>query len=188
LNLAIQGTNGAPLADNTTPFPSDMLIDYVRVYELKEDCNDFINSTNYDFSTYNNVEKNFINIGQGGGNNSLSVGDNITIRASQYIEINGDFYVPVGASFYMDANKDCATDLGGTGCTQTFNPCIYDFSTYDNSVKKIIELGGSGCNVNITPVNNALLLEATDIIILKPGVVVTPVTGKSVDLNISTCH
>ena len=120
--------NNDPNTLNDTPFPSYMYVDYVKVYKLNEDCNDYIDAMNYDFSTYNNVEKNFINIGDGGGNNSLSVGDNVTIRASQYIKINGSFNVPVGASFYADANGDCPTI--GTACTLTFNPCTYDFTYY----------------------------------------------------------
>ena len=182
MNLAIN-----PWVTVTSSFPADMLIDSFKVYKLKEDCSDFINSTNYNFSTYNNVEKNFINIGQGGGSNSLSVGDNVILRASQYIDISGDFYVPVGASFYVDANKDCSTDLG-IQCTQTFNPCMYNFSNYDNTVKQIIDLGDNGCIINIIPASNNISLEATDQIILKPSETITPIPGKSVDLKIVTCH
>lgn len=184
LNLAIMPWNPP---NSSTPFPSYMLIDYVKVYKLNEDCNDFINSTNYDFSNYNNIEKNFIRIGEGGGNNSISSGDIITLRASQYIYIDGNFYVPIGASLYMDANKDCSIDIGKS-CTQTFNPCVFDFNNYDNSVKKIIELGGNGCNINITPSINSISLEATDKIILKPGVKITSAPGKSVNLKISSCQ
>lgn len=173
--------------DPSTPFPAYMYVDYVKVYKLHEDCNDFINSSNYDFSTYNNEEKNFIRIGEGGGNNSLSVGADITLRASQYIEINGDFSVPLGASFYADANKDCSTDMD-IGCTETFNPCLYDFSNYDNSVKKIIDLGDNGCIINITSSNNDLLLEATDKITLNPGVTITPAIGKLINIEVVQCH
>ena len=167
--------------------PALMYVDYVKVYELKKACNDFIDATNYDFSTYNNVEKNYIKIGEGGGNNYLSVGDDVTIRASQFVDIYGDFYVPLGASFYMDASKDCTIDLGRE-CSLEFNPCSYDFSNYDNSVKKIIELGGNACSMNITPMNNDVVLQATDQIILKPGVTITPTPGKSIELKIISCQ
>ena len=156
LNLAIN-----PYVSVTSGFPADMLVDYVKVYELNSDCNDFINATNYDFSTYNNVEKNFIKIGQESGNNSLSNGQDVNLRASQFIEISGDFHVPVGASLYLDANKDCSTELE-LKCTQTFNPCAYDFSNYDNTVKKRIELGNNGCNITITPTTNDILSLLSD--------------------------
>lgn len=184
LNLAIEPSY---LPNSSTPFPSEMSIDYVKVYELNKDCNNFINSGNYDFSTYDNKVKNFIEIGDDGCSNSIAVGDNVTLRASQYIDINGDFYVPLGASFYADADKGCSIDIG-TLCTQTFNPCIYNFSNYDNSIKKAIELGGNGCNINITPTINNIILQATDQIILKDGVTITATSGKSVELKIVPCQ
>ena len=48
------------LTDESTPFPSYMYVDFMHVYKLNKDCNDFIDATNYDFSTYNNIEKNYI--------------------------------------------------------------------------------------------------------------------------------
>lgn len=183
LNLAIQ-----PNHNPSSPFPSDMLIDYVKVYELDKDCNDFINSYNYDFSSYNNKVKNFIKIGEGGGNNSLAVGQDVTLRASQFIEFTSDFYVPLGAALYVDANDDCSTDIS-TECTQTFNPCTYDFSNYDNLVKKIIKLGNNGCNITITPTTNNIILHATtDQIILNSGVIITSTPGKYVELKIVPCN
>ncbi len=80
LNFAIKGTGGS--------LPADILISSIKFYQLDKDCDDYINSTNYDFSTYNYFIKNFIKIGQGGGNNSISAGQNVILRASQYIEIN----------------------------------------------------------------------------------------------------
>lgn len=178
INFAISGTGGS--------FPADMLADYVKVYQLNEDCSDYINSTTYDFSTYNNIEKNFIKIGQGGGSNSLTNGQDVKLRASQFIEISGDFTVPLGASLYLDANKDCSTDLE-LECTQTFNPCAYDFSNYDNSVKNIIELGGNDCNMTITPTNGDILLQATDEIHIESGVIIAATPEHSFDLKIVPC-
>lgn len=181
LNLAIN-----PYVTVTSGFPADMLVDYVKVWGLADECNEYINATNYDFSTYNNKVKNFIIIGDPSSTNSLNSGDDITIRASQFIDIN-EITIPLGASFYADADKDCQTDLS-TECSQTFNPCSYNFSSYDNSIKSNIELGDNGCILNITPASTDLILQATNEIVLKPGVHITPTSTKSVELKIVACH
>lgn len=88
---------------DTTPFPSKMVINYLRVYELNAD-NSIINTSSYNFATYNNMVKKSITIS--GGTTSLSSGDDYTLRATDFIEINGDFSVPVGANLYMDVNQN----------------------------------------------------------------------------------
>lgn len=187
MGLGIQrDENGNPRVSSSN-LPVDMVIDFIKVYQLNTDCEDFINTSNYDFSTYNNVEKNFIKIGQGGGNNTLGNTDDIKLRASQFIELSGEFLVPLGASLYADASKDCPIDLGFR-CTQTFNPCTYDFSHYENTIKRIIEIGGNGCQISITPNTNNIALAATDEILLKPGITITSTTGKLVDLRIVSCQ
>lgn len=170
-----------------TSVPADMEIDYFRSYILNEDdCDEYINTVNYDFFSYDYLLKNYISIGADGGVNSIQPGENVILRASQYIEINGNFNVPLGASLYMDANGQCGTTISDE-CSLVFNPCSFDFSNYNNSVKKSIELGGNGCNITILPTNN-LLFEATDKISLKPGVRITSNSGNSVKLKISPCH
>lgn len=181
LNLAISSSVAV-----VATFPADMLIDYVKVYELNSDCSDFINTTNYNFSTYDNIEKNFIKIGHGGGNNSLINGQDVKLRASEFIELSGDFYVPLGASLFLDGNMDCP-DYLNLQCTQTFNPCVYDFSNYDNSVKKIIDIGGAGCPLTINSTTNDILLEATNSIVIKPNITITPNSNQFVELKIVSC-
>jgi beta-glucanase (GH16 family) len=188
LGIGIQNSQGIPISSlNLTSFPQYLLVDYVKVYELKKECNDYINATNYNFNLYNNYEKNFIRLGEGGGNNYLLPSDNITLRASQYIYIEGDFNVPLGASIYMDASNDCLNNIETT-CTHSFNPCFYDFCNYDNLIKQTIELGGNGCNISITPCSNSLSLESSEKIHLKPGVVITPSQNKSIKLKITSCY
>lgn len=182
LNLAIDPNH---LPNSSTPFPSSMYIDYVKVYELKKDCDSFINASNYNFSTYDNKVKNFIKIG--GGNNSVPVGVNTFLRASQFVEFTDNLYVPLGASLYADANIECTVETN-LKCSGIFNPCTFNFANYDNSIKKRILLGNNGCAVNITSINNNILLEAVEQITLKPDVTITPVSGKSVELKISACH
>ncbi|MFL5751906.1 MAG: family 16 glycosylhydrolase [Bacteroidia bacterium] len=181
LNLAIKPD--VPLSGS---LPQDMLVDYVRVYDMNKDCNDLINSSNYNFLSYNNIEKNFIKIGEGGGVNSVPVGQDVFLRASQYIDFAGDFSVPSGAGIYADANKQCSTDLG-INCTLDFNPCTYNFSGYDNSVKRDIDLG-YGCNVTVTPpAGNDILLYVTDAVNLGPGVSIVPTSIHSVNIKVTTC-
>ncbi|MFV0500665.1 MAG: family 16 glycosylhydrolase [Bacteroidales bacterium] len=88
------------------PNSSKMLVDYVRVYNLKKDCStEIINLCNYDFSNYVNTVKQKIIIGDGYCTNSLNAGDNIFLRASEEITINGEFEIPLGAEIYLDVDK-----------------------------------------------------------------------------------
>lgn len=87
-----------------TQFPRKMYVDYVKVYQLKNDCETSLNVCNYNFSAHDNRVKNEIIIGNGTCTNSLQVGDNVYLRAAEGITINGDFTVPVGAELYIDAN------------------------------------------------------------------------------------
>lgn len=92
------------LPNQSTPFPSDMLIDFVKVYRLKNDCNTVLNVCNYNFGTHDNRVKKSITIGNSNCNNSLNNGDNIYLRASEGVLINGDFTVPIGSELYIDVN------------------------------------------------------------------------------------
>lgn len=51
LNLAIEP---GYLPNSSTPFPSYMYVDYVKVYELDNDCNTNLNVCNYNFSSHDN--------------------------------------------------------------------------------------------------------------------------------------
>lgn len=97
----------------STPFPSQMLVDYVRVYELRDyDCDLDLYLCDSSFDLYlfwylfinKSVRKN-ITIGNGSCNNSLFTGHNIHMRASEGVLINGDFFVPIGAELYVDVNE-----------------------------------------------------------------------------------
>ena len=46
LNLAIEP---GYLPNPSTPFPSEMIVDYVKAYKLKNDCNTIINNCNFNF-------------------------------------------------------------------------------------------------------------------------------------------
>jgi len=173
----------------STSFPQYMYVDYVKVYSLRKNCNDYIYTTQYDFSTYDNIEKNFIKIGSGGGQNSIPTGNTIYMRASDFIELEGDFTMPLGSSLYMDASGECSTNLfNNNKCQLIFNPCQYNFANYDNKVKKIIELGGTNCSINVEPNNQNIILQATDKIRIKNGTRIKPKSNYSVTLKINPCE
>jgi len=90
---------------NTTSFPQKMYVDYVRVYNLKNDCKITLNLCNYNFGTHDNKVKQNIIIGNGSCTNALNIGENVYLRASEGVLINGDFTVPVGAEIYIDVNS-----------------------------------------------------------------------------------
>ena len=101
LNLAIEP---GYLPNSSTPFPSHMYVNYVKVYSLRNDCDKYLNICNYNFSNHDNRVKHSIIIGDGNCINSLAVGDEIYLRATEEVRINGDFTVPVGAELYIDVN------------------------------------------------------------------------------------
>lgn len=167
--------------------PVIMEVGSVKVYKLNKDCDDYIDASSYDFTLYDNVEKNFIEVGSNGGSNSLSYGDDVKLRASEYIEFSGDFEVPIGAKLYADADNSCLTSIDNT-CTQIFNPCHFDIAQFDNSKKRIIELGGSECNITIVPLGTNVSLLATDFIHLKTGVTITPSPSLPIELRTVLCE
>ncbi len=167
-------------------YPYTMLVNYVKMYQLKTDCNNSVFTCNYDFTQHDNKVKNNISIGSGGCSNTVPVGTQIVLRASEGVSLSGNFSVPYGASLYADAGAGCSNS-----CAQVFNPCLYDFNNYDNNqVKQAIKLGGSGtgnCEVMITSTND-LSLKAASSIVLKSGVTITPQTTKSITLKLETCN
>jgi len=96
-----------PAPDETLPFPDqEMLIDYVRVYKLKFDCDTTVTEiTNYDNpqlpNYYDYKVKKSISLS---GISSLTSGQNVSLRATDYIELTDGFYVPSDAELYLDNN------------------------------------------------------------------------------------
>jgi beta-glucanase (GH16 family) len=105
LNFAIYPFDPHYKPDDNTPFPAYMYIDYVNIYHLKEDRTGIINACNYNFDLYDNRVKRNITIGGQGCGNTIENGKNITLRAAEFIQINGEFTVEPGAEFYMDVNE-----------------------------------------------------------------------------------
>lgn len=98
LSLSMDPNNSSSFSH----LPAKMFVDYVKVYKLNEDCfNNTVLGPSYNYSNYMNSVKNTISI----NNNSLTVGENISLRASNWIHVSGNFLVPVGSDFFMDVNQ-----------------------------------------------------------------------------------
>ncbi len=101
LNLAIEP---GYLPNSSTPFPSEMLVDYVKVYDLKNECTANINTCNFNFLTYENKIKKEITIGGNGCINSIPNSTFEFLRATDGILIKGDFTVPTGSQLLLEVN------------------------------------------------------------------------------------
>lgn len=76
-------------------FPYTYEIDYVRIYNLKMDCSNVVNLSNVDFLTFDYSVKKSITI----SNSIVPTTSKITLRATDFIQINGDFTIPLGSEF-----------------------------------------------------------------------------------------
>lgn len=92
-NIAIDGSN----LPNGWSGTDDLTIDYVRVYKLNTDCetNQHI-TTATQFANYDNKMKRSITIGAPSGCLTVPSNTNVTMRASDFILINGDFEITSG--------------------------------------------------------------------------------------------
>ena len=85
---------------NTAPFEEYMYVDYVKVYQLKCDKNTVVTQIP-NFNTYNYKVNKLISL------NSTTVippNSNITLRATDYIELTNGFEVPLGSELYLDVS------------------------------------------------------------------------------------
>ena len=88
----------------TTNFPMEMVIDYIRVYQLKCEHNKSVTlTTNSQLRNYSSSVKKNITI----NGTQLKVEKNLHFMATDYVEIKGDFEVPLGVEF-------CAETVGCT--------------------------------------------------------------------------
>ncbi len=84
--------------DSNTAFPYELSVDFAKVYKLKMDCTDEITpaeGNGFNFSTFDYKVKKSFTI----SNTSLSSSDKVTLRATDFVQLNGDFEVPYGAEF-----------------------------------------------------------------------------------------
>jgi beta-glucanase (GH16 family) len=98
-DIAIGGDNSV---NSTTIFPNFMYVDKIGVYQLKYDCQTVINEiTNYNEPHYNYAVKKSITLS---GISSLDSLENVSLRATDFIELKSGFEVPEGAELYLDIN------------------------------------------------------------------------------------
>lgn len=94
-----------PFVSPYTNFPGNLMIDYVKLYELNQNCLSIVNTCNFNFNNINNSVKKSITIGGSNCSNIVPINSPLTLRATDFVEIKGDFYVPSGATFYIDVNS-----------------------------------------------------------------------------------
>jgi len=97
LNLAVQNHKNH-LPPTSPPFTEYMYVDYVRVYSLKCDGKEVVNEIP-NFNTYNYAVKKSITMSNA---TTIPSGQNIHLRATDFIELKAGFEVPVGRELYLD--------------------------------------------------------------------------------------
>jgi beta-glucanase (GH16 family) len=104
--------------NGSTPFPSDMIVDYVKVYYLNALCTSVINQCVYNFNIPDNYVRSQINIGGQNCTNNVPTGLNVVLRAAQQISINGQFSIPLGTTFFagIDPCTSCLYCIDNPDC------------------------------------------------------------------------
>jgi len=101
LTFQIDAWGGAPNA--STSFPLYWQFKNFKYYRLKTDCPNGITQSNFNFTTHDYKVQKFYSL----TNSVVPNNSNIVIRATDYIEFNGDFTVPLGSTF--TATTHCNT-------------------------------------------------------------------------------
>ena len=99
LNLAI---DPGYLPDQTTVFPGEMVVDYVRVYQVRNDCGTAMVICDSEYGQQNPMVKHSITVGDGTCSNVISDGQNIFLRAAKEVVINGEFEVSMGGELFVE--------------------------------------------------------------------------------------
>ena len=97
LNLALQSYSGF-LPPTSPAFQEYMYVDYVKVYQLKCDKTTVVNEIS-NFNTYNYAVKKSITMSNA---TTIPSGSNITLRATDFIELKSGFEVQTGRELYLD--------------------------------------------------------------------------------------
>jgi beta-glucanase (GH16 family) len=101
--LLRMGYNGSGVG-----LPQKMYVDYVKIYQLKQDCSTDVISSSYNFTGYDNKVKDIIDIGGSGGSTTWPSNPVISLKAKQYVLLDEGFSTP--------ANSDIFIDVPGCGC------------------------------------------------------------------------
>ena len=100
INHPLKWLTGYCIIDTTyTIFPYEYEIDYVKVWQLQQDCNTDINLCNFNINTYNFAVYKTINIGGTSCLPTVHSGENLVLRATDGITLSAGFTVELGAEF-----------------------------------------------------------------------------------------
>ncbi|OQA89609.1 MAG: Glycosyl hydrolases family 16 [Bacteroidetes bacterium ADurb.Bin234] len=100
INLALfpPSWNKCPL--HTTLFSAYMYVAQANLYQLKYECDAIVNEI-LNYNTFNYAVKKSISLSSV---SSLFSGENVSLRATDFIELKSGFEVPEGAELYLDIN------------------------------------------------------------------------------------
>jgi len=93
---------------NSDSFEEYMYVDYVKVYQLK--CSSAVVNEISNFNEYCYTVKKSISLSSA---TTIPAGENITLRATDYIELANGFEVPPNTELYLDVNP----------CSEPYFPC-----------------------------------------------------------------
>lgn len=83
-----------------------MTIDYVKVYKLKTDCEtDEYITTGTQFANYDRKMKHSITIGSLNGSVIVPSNTDVSMRANDFIQIDGEFEIPVGSQMTLSVHE-----------------------------------------------------------------------------------
>jgi len=96
--------HGKSITSGSTYLPFTYEIDYVRTYQMDMDCSTVINSCSWDINTYDNKVKESITFGGSSSScsNTINSGGSKYLKATDYIEIDGNFTVNSGGIFVAE--------------------------------------------------------------------------------------
>ena len=118
--------------NSTTVFPAKMEVDYVKVWKLE--CDGKVVNEISNYNTFNYAVKKSISLS---GISSLTAGEDVSLRATDFIELNAGFEVPAGAELYLDINP-CDEERNIIISQNHPNP-FYDITTIECYISKTVQ-------------------------------------------------
>ena len=79
----------------------------MRVYQFEMGCTNDLNVCSFWFGGYDNGLKKSITIGDGGCGNVQPISSHLFLRATDFVELNGNFEVPLGSELTIETGNTC---------------------------------------------------------------------------------
>jgi len=154
LNLAIQEEKKY-LPPTSPAFQEYMYVDYVKVHQLKCDKNTVVNEIS-NFNTFNYAVKKSITMSNA---TTIPSGSNISLRATNFIELKPGFEVTTGRELYLDV----------TPCTDP--DCCLDYLTDQTITSNTTVTGCDMLLVQDVEISNSahVVITAGEEVSIKPG-------------------